>query len=359
MSLTQPLTFFWLGREAFFWFFGPEFKIAREWQGFEGRARDPWTQQQLGRIGGQTVAPTPWVEDISIEDVSPWPIGAPRPGWQSMRRRAPWQGQGGPAQRVRKTGFVAGGGKMAFAVPRATRVPWRRGGRGVLTGGQRLRRNIRVGGFTGIEFKFLDCAWNGVVLASSNAAAGGELQPSTGCTNAISVPAQGDGESERDGRRYDLKSAYVTGTIDFSPLANQADASQGGAYFLALVLDTQANAATVVSENVFTNPGTTTNTGVTPLRNLQHSSRYRVLDSVIMEDINVVTQTDGTNTGSHIPAQQHVFKLGWRGDLRVECSGTTADVASVTNNALHLVGFAANTVYTPVIRAVSRCRFVG
>lgn len=98
-----------------------------------------------------------------------------------------------------------------------------------------ISRNARIGGFLGIELKFLDCAWNSVALATSTDGAGGELNPSSGCTLAISVPAQGNGQSERDGQKYQLKSAWVSGNITTAAASDQDDVAEIPGYFIALV----------------------------------------------------------------------------------------------------------------------------
>ncbi len=222
------------------------------------------------------------------------------------------------------------------------------------------RRNYRTAGFLGIESKFLDCAWNGVALAQSTDATGGELQPSSGCTNCLSAPAQGDGESQRDGRRYQITSCFINGVIVTTALANQADPLELPIYYVALVLDTQANAATVASEDVFVNPSTLAEGMLpSPLRNLQNSKRFRILDWKTIRPGGAYAFTDGASTGSISNMTQPSFKLGWRGNLTVDSVGTTADVASVSNNALHLVGFTSGTAMVPLIAAKSRIRFVG
>lgn len=224
-----------------------------------------------------------------------------------------------------------------------------------------MRRNIRYGGFSGLERKFLDCAWNGVALATGGSdASGGELQPSTGCTNAISVPAQGDGESNRDGRRYNIKSCFFSGVIDHAPRADQPDADDVGGYFFALVLDLQANGSTIASEDVYVNPGTSAACILpTPLRNLENSQRFRILDSKYISPRGSYGVTDGASTASLNHQQKIPVSLSWSGDIGVTCTGTTADVASVSDHALHIIAYAESTAYTPTFFGKSRLRFTG
>ncbi len=219
--------------------------------------------------------------------------------------------------------------------------------------------NPRTGGFSGIEVKFLDCAWNQVNVGSDNGWASCELAPSTGCTACISCPSQGDGESQRDGRRFVIKSVYVTGCIDNAASSDQADMLQTPGVFLALVLDMQANKTTIASEDVYVNNSTGTIAGAHPLRNLQNVSRFKILDSTYKVGVPVVAGTDGASTNSMMPSYRQPVKLSWSGDIAVNTTGTTADVASVADNAIHVVACAEDTTYTPQFVGQSRVRFVG
>jgi len=258
----------------------------------------------------------------------------------------------GEAQRYRKrykTGHSYGPGAM---------VQFQRGRR------QRTYRrrasNVRSGGYLGVESKFLDCAWNVVTMSASTDGSGGELAPSTGCTGALSVPGQGDGESQRDGRQYCITNVYLSGVVNTTANANASDPIEGLGYYFALVLDTQANGATIVSENVFTNPSNNANAMLPqPLRNLQYSKRFRILDRVYVPAGGLVSMTDGANTSSINVQDAPTFTLSWRGKILCDTSGTTADVAGATDNAIHLIGFAGSTTYTPTVIAKSRVRFVG
>lgn len=215
-------------------------------------------------------------------------------------------------------------------------------------------RNPRTGGYLGIESKFLDCAWDVVAIASSGDGSGGELQPSSGCTNAISIPAQGDGEAQRDGRQYCITSVYVSGVVNTSAAAGSTEAL---GYYFALVLDTQANGATIVSENVYLNPSTNSNAMLPqPLRNLQYSKRFRILDRQYVAPGGLYSL--GTGATANIQDAPTVT-LSWRGKILCDTSGTGADVAVATDNAIHVIAYTGSTTYTPTFIGKSRVRFVG
>ena len=200
-----------------------------------------------------------------------------------------------------------------------------------------------------MELKFLDCAWNGIAIAASTDGSDGEMQPSTGCTNCISCPAQGDGESQRDGRKFVIKSAWVSGSIETSAIADAVDVADFSGYYAALVLDTQANGATVVSENVYLNPGNSgSNMMPVPLRNLQNSKRFRILASKYIYPPGAYAGTDGSGTNSIGAQKTPTFTLNWKGNINVDTTGTTADVASVSDNVLHLICYAGNANLTPI-----------
>jgi len=221
---------------------------------------------------------------------------------------------------------------------------------------RRITQNPRIGGFMGIELKFRDTSLVDQVITAPTNAAGGELDPGT--VNCLNPIAQGDGESERDGRQCMLKSCYVTGIISEPASADNADAQAGGVYYVALVQDMQTNGAQLNSEDVFTNPGGAAKTAPLVLRDLQYSARFKVLDSVILHEPNKYAFTDGAATGTisgfHLP-----FKLSWNGEMPVTFTGTTGNVSTIQDNSLHIIGFCSTTSGTPVLSYNARVRFVG
>ncbi len=189
------------------------------------------------------------------------------------------------------------------------------------------------------------------------------MQPSTGCTDAISVPAQGDGEQARDGRKYTMKSIWVSGLVTTTAISDAADVQDMGGYYFALVLDMQANGATIVSENVYINPATAGDSMLPkPLRNLQQSNRFRILASKYIPPGGAYAANDHATNSSTMSLSNQVsarVSLGWKGSINCNTKGTAADIASATDCAIHLLAYTANTGLTPVFNGKSRLRFMG
>jgi hypothetical protein len=221
------------------------------------------------------------------------------------------------------------------------------------------RMNFRTGGFLGLELKFLDCYWNDVSIGVSTDGSGGELQPTGGCTDCISMPAQGDGEQQRDGRKFTIKSVWVSGTVYRGLQQDQADVTSTSGIYFALVLDTQANGATIVSEDMFINP---TNSGrgmlPQPLRNLQNTRRFKILASQYIAPPMPVTGSDGANTISTNAGQEQTVNLSWKGEIVCNTKGTTADVANATDNAIHVIAYGGGR-FDDYFVGKSRVRFMG
>lgn len=227
-------------------------------------------------------------------------------------------------------------------------------------------KNVRTGGLLGLEVKFLDAPRTLTAIASPADATGGEMDPSSVITGCLSAPAQGDGPSNRDGNRIAMKSIYITGLISIAGQSALAalNAEVFPTVFLALVLDTQTNAAQLNSEDVFTNPNASGDTAAQPLRNMSFTNRFKVLKTLTIPGSrffavasNNAAATTISTTGCHLP-----FSLSKNlGGLKVQFTtgSTTADVAGVIDNSLHLIAYCSSTASNPTIAYNSRLRFVG
>lgn len=255
--------------------------------------------------------------------------GAPYP--QGKRLRV-----GGPQPRY--TGGAASAAATAAAM--AARAP----------------TNYRTGGFEGLEKKFVDYEYVGGNM--SHTVAGSEVDPATvNCLNAV---AQGDGESQRDGRRCTITSVHVSGYIRRQRQALSSDAAVAVRVKLVLLLDTQTNGAQFNAEDVFVEPTNGVLASCT-FRNLQYQKRFRVLGTKI------ITLNPQSGAGPHIDylhwgegMEAFEFHKEFKSGLEVNHSGTTAAVSSITDNSIHLMAVVdeSNTGHA-MLSYVSRVRFIG
>jgi len=220
----------------------------------------------------------------------------------------------------------------------------------------RLRkRNTRTAGFLGIETKYEDRTTSTAILTGTGAASG-ECDPGTvNCLNAV---AQGDTEQQRDGKNYLIRGLFIRGAVSWATAANLTQGRDLYPIFLAVVQDTQTNGAQLNSEDVFKN-ALASNIGNTMLmRNLQYSSRFKVLWTKWLQPQQPTVFFDGTNGeqfGWAVPFKVDLPNL----DIRVECKGTSANVSDIVDNSLHFIALASSVDGTPTLNYFSRLRFVG
>ncbi len=213
----------------------------------------------------------------------------------------------------------------------------------------------RTGGFTGIERKFYDTSLiSGALTAPTDSTGGEHDESATICMNTI---IQGDGESERDGRKATIQSAFVKGVIKCVKVANATVTVDATKVYVAMVLDTQTNGAQLASELVFKNDSANANLAASPMRNMQYTQRFRILDTfeAVLADPNI--SWDGTNMeqqGILLP-----FQLSSNLTFSTQYSASTETVANITDNSLHIIAFCSNTGLVPTINYNARVRFVG
>lgn len=220
---------------------------------------------------------------------------------------------------------------------------------------KRKRRIKRQG--LGVEVKFYDKFLIGGVLATNTDASGGEQDPSA--TVLLNTVVQGDGESNRDGRKIIMRSIHVTGTVSCISQANQSAADNGAFIFIALVLDKQTNGATIVSEEVFVNPGADALMSCSVLRNLKFSSRFTVLRTVKLNMDNVNLAFSGTTDNMEQSGLVRNWEMYRMLNIPVVYSDTAETVANIVDNSLHIIAWTTSATMAPLISYNSRLRFVG
>jgi len=222
----------------------------------------------------------------------------------------------------------------------------------------RLVANAVSMGFMGIEKKFLDTAKGVTTVAATAALTGGEYDPVAGSTGCLSCPATGDTEQSRDGKRIVIDSLILKGQLSLPQNDTLADPIAPGKVFVAVVLDTQTNGAQMNSEDCFKNFSAAAYLNSSPTKNLLFGNRFRILKSQVF-DLTPPGFTGTTATYGHNGVQRNFdWYIPFKGGLPVNMNaGTTADVANVIDNSIHVIAFA--DVGNTTIQYNGRIRFQG
>lgn len=222
----------------------------------------------------------------------------------------------------------------------------------------RRNANMRTGGFATIENKYVDYALS--ANAITTAWTTGEQDPATTlCLNAVS---QGAGQSQRIGLHQDINAIHIKGFLQQAATESITTPPSDVLVRMALVLDTQTNAAQLAAEQVF-DPAA--NNDIDSFRNLEYTKRFRVLkDKLFRIPVASAAQNEGaanlfSNGAVRIPFK---FNYSFKRPLRVRYSDTATPptVAEITDNSLHLVAvYSSAYSEAPTISYDSRVRFTG
>jgi len=213
-------------------------------------------------------------------------------------------------------------------------------------------------GFLGIEKKFYDSALVFATLTAPTDCTGGEHDPSA--TSMISTPTQGDGEQQRDGKQIACDYVEIKGMCATVPTEVLANPPQGCKVFLALILDTQSNGAQMNSEDCFKNFGASASQATTPLRNLLFGRRFRILKSEILDlDAKTIFFVAANVIGTAGSRAIFSWFVPLRG-LKINFNaGTTASIANVVDNSLHMIAWCDSADMAPGLSYNARLRFMG
>lgn len=203
------------------------------------------------------------------------------------------------------------------------------------------------------EPKFYDTNFASAAIASNATFASLSINPSA--SSLISTPVVGDSESNRDGKKIIITQVEIKGNLLKPAQVNQTAADNGETCWVALILDTQTNGTACASTDVF-KPIAAQAEYMQPFRNLLLGGRFRILKMKRYTFNNAVLCWDGTNMEqSGITKSFKIFKK-----MRLPVNfnaGTTADVANVTDNSLHVMAWSSLGLTN--IGYSARIRFIG
>lgn len=212
--------------------------------------------------------------------------------------------------------------EMSKRLRRTNTISWKR-----LSRKTRAAALLRTGGYASRELKFHD---EGYTQTLTNDLSSVTALAEHATNNQLCGIAQGSAENQRIARCAYIKSAYIKGHIN---LPSAAAAENNGYASLWLVLDTQSNAAQMKADDFLVNYGTAYSADA--LQNLQYSDRFKLLKykRIRFPPRNCF----GNASTSSVGAQDIPFEIYWKGHIKKEHTGTTANVSDVTNNSIHLI----------------------
>lgn len=219
-----------------------------------------------------------------------------------------------------------------------------------------VRRSITVKS-TPRELHAFDTGKANSALVNPSNAAGAEQDPATTlCLNLVRV---GDADDNRTGRRIYMKYLYIQGAVIIPDVAYTATAPGDiPEVFLAVVLDSQTNGAQLNSENVFTNPAASVTTAVVPMRNLDYSSRFKVLCTKHLSFSDISLDAEGLTTQIGNRGRVKLFRCYLPlADIPVTFSADTGAISDVIDNSLHMIAYCSSTSMAPVLSYNSRLRY--
>lgn len=210
--------------------------------------------------------------------------------------------------------------------------------------------NTRTSGFMGIENKFLDFSYLSRSLFT--VWTGAELDPAT--IGTFSVPVQGDGENERNGRTYTVNQVMVTGFINLPNQVVKATPVNDVIVRLVLVWDTQSNGAQLNAEDVFI-----AGPVVNAYRDLSNTKRFIILvDKTIRLSSGKSSQPVGALFANGLLKEPFFLsKTFTKNPVKVRCTATTGVIAACADNSFHLIGTTTNAAAK--LDAAFRIRFTG
>jgi len=212
-------------------------------------------------------------------------------------------------------------------------------------------QNVRTGGFVGRELKFSDLEMTNQAFSGS----WGTLEDST--ADSLTGIGQGNGESQRLGRKYSIQSLHIRGFVEVAQVESQTAPLDDILARLVVVWDQQTNGAQLTATDVM-DAGLTDD--INSFRNLQHTGRFRVLkDKTFRIALNSQTNEGAINLFA-APKIEIPFKMNFdfkKNPIVVTTSGTANQITAVSDNSIHLIGIATST--RALINYQVRVRFTG
>jgi len=216
--------------------------------------------------------------------------------------------------------------------------------------------------------KYFDCEAAGINLAAvtttwvagtlTNPLATVNLGDAAVATpNCLFAPKVSAALNGRVGRKVRMMKVKVRGQFIIPTQAAQAAGDASTTIRLALVMDTQTNAAAMTAAQLFNDSAGGANATIDSFQNPNNFGRFRVLKdkSIAISDLNLAgspTAADVIQAGKSVNFKiTHTFKVPVEVHFNATNGGTVADII---DNSLHIVCGANNIAYAPGLSYYTR-----
>lgn len=182
------------------------------------------------------------------------------------------------------------------------------------------------------------------------------MNPTTGPTACLSAPQQGVEDEQHLGRTYFIKSIFIHGEVVFPASETQTDPLSDITFRICLVLDKQTNNLSLTPSEVMSTPLGVTTDALT-FRNLENSHRFQILGDT---GPRIMKQQGSMFVAANLFANGETktpfkFTYVFKKPIKVRTSATTANITSIADYSIQLIGTASSTTCT--FQYVSRMRF--
>jgi hypothetical protein len=222
-------------------------------------------------------------------------------------------------------------------------------------------KNTRIGGYIGLEKKFHDDAFTGLIPVTTTVAQCDPPGPGPQTVpGAIGLVPQGNGPSSREGRKMTIDEVDIRGNLEWEEdLSGQGPAPSQPVRFV-LFVDKQTNEAQTPPDNVL-EPLVGVNDKTLMHYNLENTKRFHILKDFMIQPPIRATAYNGNTVGTG-PYEKnfrikHKFKQGLI--VNYDIVTTLGVIGAVEDNSIHLVCIMNGTISKVRMNYVARTRFYG
>lgn len=205
------------------------------------------------------------------------------------------------------------------------------------------------------EMKYMTTELIAKNFIASNNWTSTNMDPAT--FNVLFVPVKGTGIDQREAREVTVYKIKVRGIIFAGSQSGQVVCDNGSLMRVALVQDTQTNAAQLTGNQVFEAPATgDSRAAVCSYQSLDNLGRFKVLkDQVFKLETPAVVSPVAASFEQGGITRYFKWNVNFKGGLRVHFNQTDGGtIADIVDHSFHIVGTTTSTTLGPQL--TYRCR---